>query len=275
MTQEKKKLDKEIENLDSQQGQALSQLRRFNPDVGKAWEWVQEHRDEFEKEVFGPPMLSCSINDQQYSNLIQAHMQESDFLCITAQTKNDHSKLTKQIQDVMGASVTVRTMTSPLSSFRSPMPKEALGQFGIDAYALDFLEGPEPVLAMLCSSARLHANGVALRGINDEQYDKIIQGEVINSWSAGDTLYKVARRREYGPGATSTTTRNINPGRFWTDQPVDMAERTELQRKLRECVGMIAELKGHFDQNQREMAEAKNEVEEIKTKIVSRIAAYL
>ncbi|EON99085.1 putative structural maintenance of chromosome complex subunit protein [Phaeoacremonium minimum UCRPA7] len=241
--EELKHIEADIRNLESQQGQKLSQLRKISPDCARGWEWLQENTAQFEKEVFGPPMLTCSVKDERYSNHIQSMLQNDDFLCFTAQTREDHKKLSGQFYGAMGLSVTIRTCTTDFGAFRPPLPSAELSALGLSGYALDYLDGPEPVLAMLCAEKKIHMSAVSLKDISDAQYERIVAGEVINSWAAGSTSYRVTRRREYGPGATSTRTSEIKPGRFWADQPVDMAEKTELERRKIEASGEVAELK--------------------------------
>lgn len=239
---ELKAIQRDIDNLDSQEGQRLVQLTRMDPDAANAYRWLQEHRNEFEKEVFGPPMLTCSMKEKRYSNHVQSLLQRDDFLCFTAQTKNDHKKLTDQLYSNRMA-VAVRTITSDLSTFRPPIPRQGLGDLGLDGYALDFIEGPEPVLAMLCSEKKIHLTGVALKEVNEQQYQRINEAEVINSFAAGNTYYRITRRREYGPGATSTFSKTIQRGRYWTDEPLDATAKAELDQRHKECLEIVAELK--------------------------------
>ncbi|KAI1351296.1 P-loop containing nucleoside triphosphate hydrolase protein [Xylaria sp. FL0043] len=227
-------LAQEFENLNSQQGKKLAQLRNIHADAAKGWEWLQENQDQFQKEVFGPPMLTCSITDNKYSDQVQALLSQDDFVCFICQTPADHKKLSNQFYGQMAIAVSIRTCSSDFSTFRPPVPRDQLREFGLDSYAIDHLEGPEPVLAMLCAERRLHMAAVAQEDISNAQYEKLMSFERIPSWSAGKRMYRVARRREYGPGATSTTTRTIMPGRFWTDQPVDDSERERLERRMQE-----------------------------------------
>ncbi|KAI1764391.1 P-loop containing nucleoside triphosphate hydrolase protein [Hypoxylon sp. FL1150] len=241
---EKRRLEKELENLNSQEGQKLSQLRKINGgDIAKGWEWLQEHKGEFEEEVFGPPMLNCSITDQRYSDQIQSLLAQEDFLCFTCQTPNDHKKLSAQFYKVLGISVSIRTCRSDFASFQPGIPKEQIREMGLDAYAIEFLEGPAPVLAMLCSEKRLHTCAVALRDISNDQYERVAGCERIPSWSSGRTLYRVQRRREYGGNAVSTSTRKIMSGRFWTNQPVDQSEKTMLQMRISEADEALGKIK--------------------------------
>ncbi|KAI1392068.1 P-loop containing nucleoside triphosphate hydrolase protein [Hypoxylon trugodes] len=242
--EEKNQFMRDLTALDSQEGQKFAFLKRTNPDAAKGWEWLQEHQDEFEKEVFGPPMLNCSITDQRYSDQIQSLLAVDDFLCFSCQTANDHKKLSTKFFKDLGISVSIRTCGNAFASFRPAVPKEELRQMGLDGYAIEYIEGPEPVLAMLCSEKRLHASAVALREISNDQYERIIGSEKIPSFAIGKSIYRVTRRREYGSGAVSTSTRRINQGRFWTDQPVDNADRVRLQRRVNEIEDEIQEIGG-------------------------------
>lgn len=267
--QERRTIQRELENLNSQEGQRLVQLRRAEPEVASAWEWLQENGDQFEKQVFGPPMLTCSMKDKRYSNHVQSLLQRDDFLCFTAQTRNDHKKLTDQFFTKMKLAVTVRTITADLSSFRSPVPQESLAAMGLDGYALGFVEGPEPVLAMLCSEKKLHLTGVALSDISEEQYQKINDDEVFNSFATGNTMYRITRRREYGPGATSTMSRTIRPGTYWTDGPLDMAAKNELEQRLHHCATEFEEMRTTNEEFKAKSAALKDKEKEIQEAVVS------
>lgn len=241
-----RKVEQQIESLNTQQGQQLNFMKRHFPEIAKGWEWIQEHQNEFEKEVYRPPMISCSVKNEQYSDQIQALLQADDFSCFTAQTKNDYKKLTDQLYRVMSLSVVIRTCAHPLNAFQPPLDQHEAAEMGLDGFAIDYLEGPSPVLAMLCAEKRLHNSGVSLKDHNDAQYDRLVKSGKVNQWAAGKQSFLVRRRREYGPQAMTTITKNIPPGRFWTSQPVDAQERAELNRRLVELKGEREVLKQEY-----------------------------
>jgi structural maintenance of chromosomes protein 5 len=261
---------RQLEDLDSQQGQKLAHLKKINGDAATAWEWLQDENNQaqFEKEVFGPPMLTCSVKNERYSDLIQSLLQLDDMLCFTTQTRNDHKKLSDQFYKHMGLSVTIRTCGSDFSTFRPPVPREQLETLGLDGYAVDYLDGPDPILAMLSAEKRLHAAGVSLEDINDRQFEQLMKGERISSWSAGRTMYRISRRREYGAGAVSTTTRKVLPGRFWSDQPVDDGEKVRLQEQFREVKAETTELKEQHDELKQRLSDLDGREEEAREQAV-------
>ncbi|KAI2467840.1 P-loop containing nucleoside triphosphate hydrolase protein [Annulohypoxylon bovei var. microspora] len=264
---EKIQMERNLEALNSQVGQKLAYLRKLHPDASRGWEWLQEHQDDFEKEVFGPPMLTCSVTDKRFSDQVQSLLAFDDFFCFTCQTRNDHKKLSAQFFKQLGISASIRTCGNEFASFRPNIPKEQIRGMGLDGYAINFLEGPDPVLAMLCSEKRLHISGVASRDTNNDQYDQIANCEKIPSWATTATMYRIAKRREYGEGAVSTVTRRVNPGRFWTDQPVDHAERTALQRRINELDEEVHEVRKQGQENKARVKEIDDSESPIREQI--------
>jgi hypothetical protein len=87
----------------------------------------------------------------------------------------------------------------------------------------------------------------------------------INSWVSGKRSYKVNRRREYGPGATSTTVKTVRPARVWTNQQVDVSLKQELLEIISGCKEEEHEIQQQIDSHRAEVErlgkeyEAKNE----------------
>jgi chromosome segregation ATPase len=243
---EKKGLQNKLDSLASKQGQLLSQLQAFNRDAAKGWEWLQEHQDEFEKPVFGPAVVTCSVKDPRYSDLVQSLMGGSDFFCFTTQTRNDHKKLSAVFYDELEISVTIRSCFQPLSQFRKPLSQQELAERGFDGYAIDFLEGPEPVLAMLCSDSKLHTAGVALRPLADDKMDIVIRDVNVSKFSCGNSNYRVRRRLEYGPDACTTAISQIRPARYWKGDVVDPTEKLELQKQIDQVTEELAAIGARY-----------------------------
>ncbi|OIW31012.1 SMC5-like protein [Coniochaeta ligniaria NRRL 30616] len=251
-----RKLESKLESLDSEEGRLRSQLERIFPDGAKGLDWLEQNKDKFEKEVFGPPMLTCSMKDDRYRDLVQSALQRDDFLCFVAQTAKDHKTLSHYLFKELGLSVSVRSSLAPYSEYRNPIPREELKSFGLDGYATDYIEGPEPVLAMLCGEKRLHSTALGLKEISEEAYQRIQQVDSIGQFAAGKTNYRVIRRREYGAHATSTRVRTIQQGQFWRDQPVDTAEKTELKQKIEQARAELKDLKARYAELDKEKTEA-------------------
>jgi hypothetical protein len=229
----------ELVDLDSQAGQQVNKLKQVSPDAARAWDWIQKNMDQFEKPVFGPPMIECSVKDPRYTDMLEGLFQKGDLMSITAQTRADFKKLSDQVYGTMNlADVNIKTQSRSLLEELQKRPnisEEQMQQFGLDGWASDFLEGPEPVIAMLCSASNLHSVGIALEDVSEVQYNQILQGR-IGGWASGKHTYRTQRRAEYGPDATSTTTKNVRPAQLWTDRPVDLSAKREVEGRIQTLV---------------------------------------
>lgn len=266
--------------FDTQEGRQLNKLESKSTDTAKAWKWIQDNMESFEKEVYGPPMISCSVKDPRYVNAIESMLQRPDFLCITTQTADDHTKLSHQLHKVMGLEdVTIRSsIDHDLEALRrqAPISPEEMQEIGMDGWAVDYIDGPLPVQCMLSDSGKLHKAAITLQGISDHQYQMIIERERLNKWTTGNERYQVSRRREYGPLAATTTSRPIYPAQWWVDQPVDTSARRELDEKVKDLEQEIANMKTQVVKPLREkMADLARRMKEIKGEIVGHIAKYI
>jgi structural maintenance of chromosomes protein 5 len=210
-------------------------LKMHSGDTAQAWDWIQKHMDQFEKPVYGPPIVECSIKDRRYIDAMESLFQKSDLLSITAQTRADFAKLSDLLYGNLGlADINIKCQTTSLAQEMQRRPnisEQQMKQCGLDGWASDFIEGPEPVIAMLCSSVNLPSVGISLQDINEAQYNLIMETR-ISTWASGRQVYRTTRRAEYGSGATSTTTRLIGRAKIWTDQPVDVSARRQVEQKI-------------------------------------------
>jgi hypothetical protein len=262
--------DKAIANLDTQQGKLLSKVEASSKDTATAWKWIQENQGEFECEVFGPPLISCSIKDERYTAVIETLMSRSEFLAITAQTKADMKKLSDQLYGIMGlGDITIRGVTETLAEQGPPpLSTSQLQRFGLDGWAIDYIDGPEPVLSMLCGSRAIHKSAVSLRDITEEQHSGLLQTSC-RCWVVGRYYYRTNVRAEYGPNATSTTTRTVGDPKFWTNRPIHSAAKRELEEKRSALQQTFDELKAQIQPIKARIAELKQECQGILDEVVS------
>jgi chromosome segregation ATPase len=234
MKQSVDEAERELAAFDTQEGQQMSKLEKASKDTATAWKWVQENLESFEKEVYGPPMITCSVKDPRYANAVESLLRPNDFLVITAQTLNDMKKLSDQFTDVMHlGDVTIRQVEDGHSTNRGkPLSHQDFQRAGLDGWAIDYIDGPTPVLDMLISSAGLDCCPIGLREPSDEQYSLVAENVHIKRFIFGSHSFQVSRRAEYGPQAVSAVSRSVAPAKHWTEQPVDVSARREIQQRI-------------------------------------------
>ena len=254
-------LEHNLAQLESQAGKQGMKLQKLSRETGQLWQWVQQHQTEFEQHVYGPPVVECAIKDPRYIDLVESLFQRGNWLSFTAQSYNDFKKLSDIAHDRLGLSeVNIRQVTYGLDRFRPCCGEEEMRRYGFEGWALDLINGPDPVLAMLCGEVKLHETGVSMRDTTPQQF-QLIQNSPVQTWVTSKTFYRITRRREYGPDATSTQTRSLRKATVWTDQPVDLTAKREIQERIDELKDQIEVFKG--------------EVEELKTNNLQQQNIYL
>lgn len=258
-----KQTEEQLRRLDSHSGRQETVLQGISSDTFKAYKWLLQNQSRFEKEVFAPPAVSCSVKDPAYADAIESLMQKNDFIAFTTQTRNDFKTLQRALNiELRLSEISIRTCSAPLERFQPPLPSEEIQQFGFDGWAKDFLSGPEPVLAVLCSENRFNQTPVGLRDITDDEYNRIAQGTV-TSWVSGTNAYQITRRREYGPSATSTRARQVKPARIWTSQPVEASKKQEIGENLEILQQECQELRNKLDSIRARVTQLSQEHEEV------------
>ncbi|KAM0800108.1 structural maintenance of chromosomes 5 smc5 [Usnea florida] len=250
----------DLAQLDSQAGRQISKLKEVSREASRLWAWVQQNQDLFEKPVFGPPIVECSIKDPKYVDLVESLFQESSMTAFTVQTKGDFKKLSDQAHDRMQLSaVNIRTQLVGLDAFRPPVSADQMTRFGFEGWALDFMNGPEPVLAMLCGELHIHEAGIALRDITSQQFE-LLQDSPIQSWVASKSTYRISRRREYGPSATSTLVKDIRRASIWTDRPVNLTAKREMQENIQGWSEEVESIQAEIDGDQKKILAYRNAI---------------
>lgn len=263
---EKQTSQQHLTGLDTQVGQQEHKLQHLSRDCYQAWKWIQEHQDEFEHKVYGPPIIECSLKDPKYANAIESLFQENDFKAFCAQSTNDFNRLQRVLNREMRLhDVSLRVCSnSSMEQFRPPLSEQEMRNCGMEGWAIDFLNGPEVVLAMLCEAKSLHATAISLRDISEEQFSSL-ENSNVRSWVVRGTLFQAVRRREYGAAGNSTRTRSLRDARHWTDRPVDPAAKERFQRQIRELESDLATIKeemGHLKDRKRELGDEYKGIDE-------------
>ncbi|KAJ5180084.1 hypothetical protein N7492_003294 [Penicillium capsulatum] len=221
--------ERQLKHLDSQSGQQEHKLRRASPDSFKAYQWVLENQHRFQKEVYGPPMVTCSITDPKYADIIESLFQRSDFMAFTTQSREDFITLQQALyKELKLHDITIRTCTTAMDRMRAPLSDSEIQRLGFDGWAKDYLNAPQPVLAMLCNDNGLHQIPVSVTENSPDVYTYLENQSAINCWVEGRTFHRTTRRREYN-NATSTLTRDLKPAQVWTSQPLDVSLKQQYQ----------------------------------------------
>lgn len=252
--------EQEKAHSQTQAGQQANKLRGQSRDAHTAWEWIQQNRNLFQSEVFGPPIVECTVPNPQHAAAVETAIGGSELTAFTTTCREDFKMLQRQLYTTLRLTdVNIRSVNNPLDFFKPNCPIERLQSFGLDSYILQLVEGPEPVLAMLCDNRNIHQTAFSSRNIPADRVDALkSSNSPISSWVTPTDSYTVARRREYGDKASSTRVQTLRPAKIFLDAPAAHQEDAELARR-------IADAKRVILQHQDELQDLKRDGSELQT----------
>ncbi|KAF2237859.1 putative ABC/SMC5 protein [Viridothelium virens] len=257
--------EEELTHLQSQAGQQLNKLRQASRDTFKLWEYVQDNPVKFQSEVYGPPAVVCTLKDQRFADAIESMIQPGELKAFTCTSQADFQHLTNVATKQFGLTdFCLRQIHVGLDHFKPPASDEEMRKFGLDSWLLDHVQGPEPVLSMLCDTMRIHQTGLATCGLSDQQF-QTLSLSAVSSFVDRYKAYHITRRREYGPKATSTRVRDVRPAKIWTNQRGNSHREDELRRDIIEAKGEKQELQSEHERLKKELESLKGQVEEAKS----------
>ncbi|KAF1925401.1 P-loop containing nucleoside triphosphate hydrolase protein [Didymella exigua CBS 183.55] len=234
-TAQRKSVQQQRERLDTQSGKQASLLQKLSPHTAQAWEWFQNNKAQLplRGEVYGPPILTCSLTDTKYADAVESQVRLGDAVAFTFTNKDDQQLLLHEFtsKDKLGLhNVYLRTSPKPLSAFPPPVRDADLPRYGFEGYLRDYITGPEPVIAMLCDNVKLNKVAYAAKSITERQHAEA-SSSPIQAWVSGRETYRITTRREYG--VSSTSVNHLKRASFFVDQHVNSDEKMRLDEQLR------------------------------------------
>jgi hypothetical protein len=253
--------------LNTQSGQQGNLLKKMSADTHQAWEWLAANMTSLglKDKAYPPPILSCSIPDSQYANVVESQLRLSDFTAITCTNNEDAKTVSNKLLGrkeegcLQLHNITIRTCPNPRAYYHSPLTAEELTEIGFDGWISDYIQGPDPVLAMLCESTKLHRAAYASRPLSNEQYNTVLRKN-LSKFVSGNEIYQIITRREYN--ASSTSVSQLRNAQFFTDQPVDTEEKRRLDDAMKELQHDIELQKAEHQLAITKLAEVRGEQKE-------------
>jgi len=226
---------RDIEGLRTQAGQQANRLAQKAPDSAKLLNFVKEKGDRFTAQVFGPPLVECHITNNHFTDIIESLLHPSDITeAFTVQNQADFKTLnTIAFEELRLTTISIRLADRDMDHWMrqraSVMSDEQKRNLGIDGWALDYLDGPAPVLSMLCKDSHMHETPIMKQDHDDAKYQTLSKMN-LRTWFAGSKCYKITKRQEYGISAGSV--KAVAAARFWTTQPVDTRHEADLRDNI-------------------------------------------
>ncbi|TKA81880.1 hypothetical protein B0A55_01578 [Friedmanniomyces simplex] len=259
-------------SLNTQAGQQANKLRLVARDTYVAWEWIQRNGNRFQGEIYGPPIVSCSVKNPRNAAAVESVLGLGEMSAFTATSREDYSRLSNALYGELKLdSIYIRQSSQPLAAFKPPTSPEHLNSLGLEGWILDLLDGPEPVLAMLCDNRNIHSTAYANQNLSLAAMDALkAPNSPVTSWVTPEGTCRVTRRREYGDKASSTQATALKKAKYFTDAPASANEDAELDERVadaRRAMEEYGEQKRRLSDEYGEKAAQKKELETSKRAI--------
>ncbi|KAM3415661.1 hypothetical protein BST61_g9180 [Cercospora zeina] len=252
-------------HLQSQAGKLETKLSSISRSSAELWTWIQANQaGKFHERVYGPPMIECSVQGSLNADWIEAVVGVGELKAFTVTDPRDFKTLSHQAYQVMGLTdVNIRTATQSLARFPKPeMSPEDMMRMGLDGWLLDLIEGPEPVLAMLCDSRNVHRTAFCNRDTTEQQFE-LLKRSPVGAWVTPANTYQIVRRSEYGDAGTSTKVAQLRKSRYLTDAPVSTQVEEESNAKITELRGELGHIKEEMEGLRVRYGQLREEVEKL------------
>jgi hypothetical protein len=161
--------------------------------------------------------------------------------------------------------ISLTVVSQPLAFHRSPVTREELRDLGFEGWLLDYVQGPDAVLAMLCDTRQLHRTAYTSNPLSPVEKDAV-EGSPITQYVAAREKYSIAIRREYNQRSTRVVT--VGRAAFFTDAPVDVEQTRRLDNEKKEINRELGGLKERHEALTRERKILEEELKELKAQIV-------
>ncbi|KAJ3121956.1 Structural maintenance of chromosomes protein 5 [Nowakowskiella sp. JEL0407] len=249
----------ESNQLVDPKSQKLDALKRFDYNAYKAYMWLQENRDKFEKEVIGPVLLEINVPNQEYAQAVEEMLPRGTMLNFVAQTRGDYQKFTEVARNELKVRVSVTWLAEgkekldawPRLSNELVKPDILFFDCRFDGIVLDYVQASETVLSFLCQSASSHTKAITLREGPDL---RTLDNSKFNDFIVGNTHYNV--RSAYGSSSTRATV--LKPVNFLGTN-IDVGARERIEAKIRDAEARLKAIQGEIKGIEGESKEAEKE----------------
>ncbi|KAJ2450766.1 Structural maintenance of chromosomes protein 5 [Coemansia sp. RSA 2336] len=250
---------KQLQDLDNVAMRRREALRQFNEDTVRALDWLEKNRDMFSQHVFAPACLEATVSDSAMASIIDTVMTASSLKMFVTQCEEDYHIFTREVNDKLKLRVDVVYYRQSLSSFKPPMPCSELKSLGFDGYALDFIEGPAPVLAAICSRDNVHQIPVAKGRVDN---DRVESSQLFKEYIAEGTRFTISRGRYGSKSATVMTSRVKTKSRLLSSEG-DTEEVQATRDRLRKEIDVIRD---RLNENEGKMKKLSMQEQKVRDK---------
>ncbi|XP_057807772.1 structural maintenance of chromosomes protein 5 [Salvia miltiorrhiza] len=252
---------KEMDNVNNKCLQALKNSGAER--IFGAYQWVQDHRAEFKREVYGPVLLEVNVTNRLHAGYLEGHVAHYIWKAFITQDSEDRDLLVKNLRSFDVPVINyVMTGNHQSDSFQAT---DEMRKLGISSRLDQVFEAPHAVKEVLISQFRLDQSYIGSKE-TDEKADMVSNLGIDDLWTP-ENHYRWCRSR-YG-GHVSTNVEAVDQSRLLLCN-VDVKEieilrskQVGLEDKISTIDATLKSLQATLRQKEDEEAELQREREKI------------
>ncbi|KAI3987496.1 hypothetical protein MKX01_000111 [Papaver californicum] len=212
--------------------------------IHEAYRWLQEHRHEFKKEVYGPILLEVTVPNKDHASYLEDHVASYIWRSFVTQDADDRDILIEGLKQ----------FNVPVLNY-----EEEMHNLGIYSRLDQIFDGPNAVKEVMISQFGLQHSYIGSRE-TDRQADRVPQLGISDLWTP-ENHYRWKTSR-YG-GHISSSVDSVSSSRLFLCS-ADAGEIQKLRSSKRELEDTIAGLEENCKKLQSEPRHLEDEVAKLR-----------
>ncbi|XP_071690087.1 structural maintenance of chromosomes protein 5 [Rutidosis leptorrhynchoides] len=241
-----------LREMDNIKNKRLQALRNAGADkINDAYNWVQAHRHELRKEVYGPVLIEVNISNKLHAAYLESHVPRYIWKAFITQDAADRDYLFKNLR-----SFDVAVINHVADERRNPEPlhiSQEMSSIGLYTRLDQVFEAPYAVKEVLIGQAGLESSYIGTKK-SDENAEMAHNFGIMDLWTP-DNHYRWTKSR-YG-GHVSASMQSVNDSRLLLSNS-DGEELNDLRRKKNEMDETISVLEASLKSIQSEIKELED-----------------
>ncbi|XP_073049488.1 structural maintenance of chromosomes protein 5 isoform X2 [Primulina eburnea] len=169
---------RELDNVNTKRLQALH--RSGAERIFQAYKWVQEHRNEFKKEVYGPVLLEVNVSNRFHADYLEGHVAHYIWKAFITQDSEDRDLLFRNLRSF---DVPIINHVTNEGRYREPFElTDEMHALGISSRLDQVFEAPCAVKEVLISQFGLDNSYIGSKE-TDEKADRVLRLGIMDVWT--------------------------------------------------------------------------------------------
>ncbi|XP_044489000.1 structural maintenance of chromosomes protein 5 isoform X3 [Mangifera indica] len=255
-----------LKDMENKNNKLLLALRNSGAEkIFEAYEWLQQHRHELNKEVYGPVLLEVNVPNRVHANYLEGQVPNYIWKSFITQDAGDRDFLVRNLRLF---DVPVLNYVSTESQHKEPVRiTEEMRALGISNRLDQVFDAPKAVMEVLTSQCGLEYSYIGSKE-TDQKADEVEKLGISDFWTS-ENHYRWNRSR-YG-GHVSASVEPVFPSRLLSCSS-DAGEFENLRSRkmeLEESVVELEESRKSLQTEQRLLEDKEAELHKQREEIIS------